>query len=252
MKRKFLSISCCFFLSLSLICCSQVKSSLDGNDTSIITSASDNTSISSQDETLINDALSVDESTLQDNEATTNVSTSTTSENPKILSTTFSSAIEKNTTVENLSSTEDSSYSSQTCRLFFYNSVDGRRYYVDENIHVEENALVSALTSALQDNKYSSDFILLSNQIGVSSATVDAANNALTVKFNDSFEKYMNLDPASSYELIYTLINTYAYNYKVNKVSLYFNNLQYTAAPSADENGWYAPYFDSSISYNKN
>ena len=76
MKRKFLSISCCFFLSLSLICCSQVKSSLDGNDTSIITSASDNTSISSQDETLINDALSVDESTLQDNEATTNVSIS--------------------------------------------------------------------------------------------------------------------------------------------------------------------------------
>ena len=251
MKRKFLSISCCFFLSLSLMCCSQVKSSLDGNDTSIITSASDNTSISSQDETLINDALSVDESTLQDNEATTNVSTSTISENPKE-NTNTSLAIEKNTTVENLSSTEDSSYSSQTCRLFFYNSVDGRRYYVDENIHVEENALVSALTSALQDNKYSSDFILLSNQIGVSSATVDAANNALTVKFNDSFEKYMNLDPASSYELIYTLINTYAYNYKVNKVSLYFNNLQYTAAPSADENGWYAPYFDSSISYNKN
>ena len=196
MKRKFLSISCCFFLSLSLICCSQVKSSLDGNDTSS-TSDGANTSISSQDETLINDALSVDESTLQDSESTTNDSTSTISENPKE-NTDTSSAIEKNTTVENLSSTEDSSYSSQTCRLFFYNSVDGRRYYVDENIPVKENALVSALTSALQDNKYSSDFILLSNQIGVSSATVDAANNALTVKFNDSFEKYMNLDPASS------------------------------------------------------
>ena len=178
MKRKFLSISCCFFLSLSLICCSQVKSSLDGNDTSS-TSDGANTSISSQDETLINDALSVDESTLQDSESTTNDSTSTISENPKE-NTDTSSAIEKNTTVENLSSTEDSSYSSQTCRLFFYNSVDGRRYYVDENIHVKENALVSALTSALQDNKYSSDFILLSNQIGVSSATVDAANNALT------------------------------------------------------------------------
>ena len=94
MKRKFLSISCCFFLSLSLICCSQVKSSLDGNDTSIITSASDNTSISSQDETLINDALSVDESTLQDSESTTNVSTSTISENPKE-NTNTSSAIEK-------------------------------------------------------------------------------------------------------------------------------------------------------------
>ena len=108
MKRKFLSIGCCFFFSLSLICCSQVKSPLDGNDTSIITSASDNTSISSQDETLINDALSVDESTLQDNEATTNVSTSTISENPKE-NTNTSSAIEKNTIVENLSSTEDSS-----------------------------------------------------------------------------------------------------------------------------------------------
>ena len=108
MKRKFLSISCCFFLSLSLICCSQVKSSLDGNDTSS-TSDGANTSISSQDETLINDALSVDESTLQDSESTTNDSTSTISENPKE-NTDTSSAIEKNTTVENLSSTEDSSY----------------------------------------------------------------------------------------------------------------------------------------------
>ena len=41
-------------------------------------------------------------------------------------------------------------------------------------------------------------------------------------------------------------------NYKVNKISLYFNDIQYTAAPSADKNGWYAPYFDSSVSYNKN
>ena len=40
--------------------------------------------------------------------------------------------------------------------------------------------------------------------------------------------------------------------YKVNKISLYFNDIQYTAAPSADKNGWYAPYFDSSVSYNKN
>ena len=62
----------------------------------------------------------------------------------------------------------------------------------------------------------------------------------------------MNLDPASAYELIYTLVNTYAYNYKVNKISLYFNDIQYTAAPSADKNGWYTPYFDSSVSYNKN
>lgn len=241
MKRNFLSISCCFFLSLSLMCCSQVKSSLDGDDTSS----------TSQAETLINDALSVDESPLQDSESTASDSTSTISENSKE-SADNSSVVEKNTTAENLSSTEDYSDTSQTCRLFFYNSVDGRRYYVDEDIPVEKNALVSALTSALQDNKYSSDFIVLSNQIGVSNATVDAANSALTVKFNDSFEKYMNLDPASAYELIYTLINTYAYNYKVNKVSLYFNDLQYTAAPSADENGWYAPYFDSSISYNKN
>ena len=35
--------------------------------------------------------------------------------------------------------------------IFFYNPVDGTRYYVDEDITVEENALVSALTSALQN-----------------------------------------------------------------------------------------------------
>ena len=249
MKRKFLSISCCFFLSLSLMCCSQVKSSLDGDDTSS----------NSEAETLINDALSVNESASQDSE-TTSDSDTTTSENSedssntssvaeKTTTTTSSTAI---TTAENLSATEDSSDSSQTCRLFFYNPVDGTRYYVDENITVEENALVSALTSALQNNNYNSDFIVLSDQIGVSNATVDTANSALTVKFNDSFEKYMNLDPASAYELIYTLVNTYAYNYKVNKISLYFNDIQYTAAPSADKNGWYAPYFDSSVSYNKN
>lgn len=250
MKRKFLSISCCFFLSLSLMCCSQVKSSLDGDDTSS----------NSEAETLINDALSANDSASQDSETTISDPDTTTPENSEDSSNT-STVAEKTTitsttiaTAENLSATttEYSSDSSQTYRLFFYNPVDGTRYYVDENITVEENALVSALTSALQNNNYNSDFIVLSDQIGVSNATVDTANSALTVKFNDSFEKYMNLDPASAYELIYTLVNTYAYNYKVNKISLYFNDIQYTAAPSADKNGWYAPYFDSSVSYNKN
>lgn len=250
MKRKFLSISCCFFLSLSLMCCSQVKSSLDG----------DNTSSNSEAETLINDALSANDSASQDSETTISDPDTTTPENSEDSSNT-SSVAEKNTitsttiaTAENLSATttEYSSDSSQTYRLFFYNQVDGTRYYVDEDITVEENALVSALTSALQNSNYNSDFIVLSDQIGVSNATVDTANSALTVKFNDSFEKYMNLDPASAYELIYTLVNTYAYNYKVNKISLYFNDIQYTAAPSADKNGWYSPYFDSSVSYNKN
>ena len=250
MKRKFLSISCCFFLSLSLMCCSQVKSSLDG----------DNTSSNSEAETLINDALSANDSASQDSETTISDPDTTTPENSEDSSNT-STVAEKTTitsttiaTAENLSATttEYSSDSSQTYRLFFYNPVDGTRYYVDEDITVEENALVSALTSALQNNNYNSDFIVLSDQIGVSNATVDTANSALTVKFNDSFEKYMNLDPASAYELIYTLVNTYAYNYKVNKISLYFNDIQYTAAPSADKNGWYAPYFDSSVSYNKN
>lgn len=250
MKRKFLSISCCFFLSLSLMCCSQVKSSLDG----------DNTSSNSEAETLINDALSANDSASQDSETTISDPDTTTPENSEDSSNT-STVAEKNTitsttiaTAENLSATttEYSSDSSQTYRLFFYNQVDGTRYYVDEDITVEENALVSALTSALQNSNYNSDFIVLSDQIGVSNATVDTANSALTVKFNDSFEKYMNLDPASAYELIYTLVNTYAYNYKVNKISLYFNDIQYTAAPSADKNGWYSPYFDSSVSYNKN
>lgn len=250
MKRKFLSISCCFFLSLSLMCCSQVKSSLDG----------DNTSSNSEAETLINDALSANDSASQDSETTISDPDTTTPENSEDSSNT-STVAEKTTitsttiaTAENLSATttEYSSDSSQTYRLFFYNPVDGTRYYVDEDITVEENALVSALTSALQNSNYNSDFIVLSDQIGVSNATVDTANSALTVKFNDSFEKYMNLDPASAYELIYTLVNTYAYNYKVNKISLYFNDIQYTAAPSADKNGWYAPYFDSSVSYNKN
>lgn len=250
MKRKFLSISCCFFLSLSLMCCSQVKSSLDG----------DNTSSNSEAETLINDALSANDSASQDSETTISDPDTTTPENSEDSSNT-STVAEKTTitsttiaTAENLSATttEYSSDSSQTYRLFFYNPVDGTRYYVDEDITVEENALVSALTSALQNSNYNSDFIVLSDQIGVSNATVDTANSALTVKFNDSFEKYMNLDPASAYELIYTLVNTYAYNYKVNKISLYFNDIQYTAAPSADKNGWYSPYFDSSVSYNKN
>ena len=232
------------------MCCSQVKSSLDG----------DNTSSNSEAETLINDALSANDSASQDSETTISDPDTTTPENSEDSSNT-STVAEKTTitsttiaTAENLSATttEYSSDSSQTYRLFFYNPVDGTRYYVDEDITVEENALVSALTSALQNNNYNSDFIVLSDQIGVSNATVDTANSALTVKFNDSFEKYMNLDPASAYELIYTLVNTYAYNYKVNKISLYFNDIQYTAAPSADKNGWYAPYFDSSVSYNKN
>ena len=93
MKRKFLSISCCFFLSLSLMCCSQVKSSLDGDDTSS----------NSEAETLINDALSVNESASQDSE-TTSDSDTTTSENSEDSSNT-SSVAEKTTTTNTTTTT---------------------------------------------------------------------------------------------------------------------------------------------------
>ena len=260
MKRKFLCISCCFFLSLSLMCCSQIKSSLDDD------SANDD----SKKEVLINDTLSIDDSTvdkkepandtkntedtkdIKDNnsdnstENKSDTSSNTTSEvsNNQSTSTT-------NTNLENLSSSNNSDKDLQTCRLFFYNPVDGVRYYVDKDISVEGNALVSALTSSLQEN-INPEFVLLTDKIGVINATVDVNSSALTVEFNDSFENYMDIGPTSEYELIYTLVNTYAYNYNVNKVSLYFNGLQYIDAPSADENGWYSPYFESSIQYNKN
>lgn len=247
MKRKFLCISCCFLLSVSLMCCSKIKSSLDDDGTNSTTT-----------EALLNDSLSVEESEALDAVASDNPADSADSADKNAETATDSEttstpvAVDKNATPENLSSVEDSAAKADTYRLFFYNSVDKTRYYVDINLNVESNALVSALTSALQENQYTSNFVALTDKIGVNSATIDPVTNALTVKFNYSFKDYMTLDPATEYELIYTLVNTYAYNYGVNKVSLYFKDIQYTSAPSCDANGWYSPYFDSSVQFSKN
>ena len=89
-----------------------------------------------------------------------------------------------------------------------------------------------------------------------------AANNPVGLSFN-RFRSFSVAEAGYSYHngnlgnvsipASTSIYSVYSESFQtVNKVSLYFNNLQYTAAPSADENGWYAPYFDSSISYNKN
>lgn len=115
------------------------------------------------------------------------------------------------------------------CRIYYFNSSDFKLYYIDKNISVKDNALVTALTSELQKNPYSDNFIALTDKISIKSANLDKEDGILTIHFNDSYINYMTLGNSTETGLLNALINTYGYNYGVKKVAIYFNNQLYTA-----------------------
>lgn len=125
------------------------------------------------------------------------------------------------------------------CRIYYFNSSDFKLYYVDKKITVTNNALVTALTTELQNNSYNSDFITLTKKVGIKSANLDKQKGILTVKFNESYIEYMTLGNATETGLLSAILNTYAYNYGINKVAIYFDNELYTSLKGELPEGYF-------------
>lgn len=230
MKRKLLTLSCTIVLCLSLTSCG-LKTAITGDktastddskatetnsenkdDTNTGETAKENTNTASAEETT-DDAISTN-----NNSFVENTNSNVTSDKSELSSTT-------NTVNRN-------------CRVFYFNKVDLKTYCVDTNVKVTDNALVTALTEKLYSApNNNNNFVVLSKDYGVRSATLNYDTNVLTVVFNENFIKDMELSAEVANGVIGAVVNTYGYNYGVDKVAVYFGDELYTstAGTSSDE-----------------
>lgn len=116
----------------------------------------------------------------------------------------------------------------RNCRLFFFDTNSLKLKYINTTIKVEDGAIIKALTKELQNTKYNSDFLILTNKVSIKSAKIDMSTDILTVVFSDDYTKYMTLGTATESGLLSSLICTFGYNLGVEKVAIYFGDELYT------------------------
>lgn len=230
MKRKLLTLSCTIVLCLSLTSCG-LKTAITG------------------DKTASTDDSKATETNSENNAETTNNETSKENTNTASAEETTDDAISTNNNsfVENTNSNVTSNKSelssttntvNRNCRVFYFNKVDLKTYCVDTNVKVTDNALVTALTEKLYSApNNNNNFVVLSKDYGVRSATLNYDTNVLTVVFNENFIKDMELSAEIANGVIGAVVNTYGYNYGVDKVAVYFGEELYTSTDgtSSDE-----------------
>ena len=230
MKRKLLTLSCTIVLCLSLTSCG-LKTAITG------------------DKTASTDDSKATETNSENKADTTNTDTAKENTNTDSAEETTDDAISTNNNsfVENTNSNVTSNKSelsstintvNRNCRVFYFNKVDLKTYCVDTNVKVTDNALVTALTEKLYSApNNNNNFVVLSKDYGVRSATLNYDTNVLTVVFNENFIKDMELSAEVANGVIGAVVNTYGYNYGVDKVAIYFGDELYTstAGTSSDE-----------------
>lgn len=236
MKRNLLILCCSTILCLSLSSCS-LKNAITGNAKNDLLETSDNiadnkdNNVDNNKDNITNDKTTDENSDSKDNSSTVNANnfiknndlsnSSSTSNSPK------------------LTTTSDNSVVNRSCRIFYYNKVDLKIYCIDTNTSVTDNAFVTALTEKLyKAPNNNNNFLTLSKDYGVKSATLDYNTNVLKVVFNNNFLEEMKLDTDSSKGFMESIIDTYAYNYNVNKVAVYLGNDLYTGIEGTSTSGY--------------
>ena len=237
MKRNLLILCCTTILCLSLSSCS-LKNAITGNTTDDSLTASENTNnadnVNNTEGNITNDTTTDEGSNSKDASSTVANNNFTESNDSSSSANTSSSS-----TSPKLTTTSDNSTVSRSCRIFYYNKVDSKTYCVDTSSTVTDNAFVTALTEKLYTApNNNNNFLTLSKDYGVKSATLDYDTNVLKVVFNNNFLDEMKVDDTTSQGFMASIIDTYAYNYNVNKVAVYFGNDLYTGIDGTSTAGY--------------
>lgn len=142
----------------------------------------------------------------------------------------------------------DEVISNKDCRIFLFDSKDLTLYYLDKELVVKDNALVTALTKELQTNMQCSTLINLTDKVNISSAKLSKNKDMLTIVFDKPFTDYMILGSSTESGLISSLVNTYGYNYGVDKVAIYFDDTLYTGLKGSLSEGYFNTDYSNSKS----
>lgn len=151
----------------------------------------------------------------------------------------------------NTTNEEDKKITKKTCRIYAFNREELQLYYFDEELTIEDNALVTALTKALKNNLLNDNFLVLSDKAQITSAKLDKEKGVLTIVFSENFLQYMVLGTSTESGLVSSLVNTYGYNYDVDKVAIYFGDTLYTSLKGTLEEGYFNAHFNEAKEYVK-
>lgn len=228
MKKLIVAMMTCFFMVFSLFGCQsanekdpnkETKPEVVSNDSSV--NEDQNDQVDKTDQT---DSSSKQQTTDTDSNTNTNQDASDASDSDS------DSGSKQNT-------------QKKASRLYYYDVEKDQMSYVDKNVELVDGAYINALTNALKNNQNNEDFIAVNDKTFVTSAKLDEENGILNVYFNESFDLSTDLDSATEAKFIEALVNTYGYNYNVEKVALYINNELYEDSSG----GKPAEYFKVSV-----
>lgn len=220
MKRKFIIISLSLLIASSFTGC---------NIKSEDTSATDTTTVTATNTPEINNSEPTPTPTDSSNESNINADSET---------------------VEVINNDVDTVM--RESRLFYFNSNDYKLYYIDKKIPVKENAYVKALTDCLQKSPDSANLLALTDEVNITSASLNYETGVLKIVFDKDYSDIMALEDSNESGLLYSLINTYGYNYDVDKVAIYFGDTLYTALSGELPEGYFNVTLENAVEYNKN
>lgn len=255
MKKKLLFLSSSILLCCTLISCN-LKDAITGanNDDSSTTVNKNDTNEKDNNSVIINDANSENNISTSDTNTSTNNNNTISSKDDKNGSNLLSNESTTTSTISDVSNTTDTSTSNvvnRNCRIFYFNTSDLKTYYVDTTVAVTDNAFTTALTNKLYTSPDSSDnFIVIPEEFGVKSATIDEETGVLKVVFNEDFTSAISLGTSSESGLISAIVNTYGYNYGLDKVAIYFGDTLYTGLKGELPEGYYTVNIEDSIKLN--
>ncbi|MGG7142734.1 GerMN domain-containing protein [Clostridium nigeriense] len=148
-------------------------------------------------------------------------------------------------------SKDNTSKDTRKVRLFYFDTVNYKVFYVDKEIEVIDKAIIKSLTKELQNYSPNENFLNLTDKVEITSATLDEKTGVLKIVFSSSYVDKMLLGSATESGLLSSLISTYGYNLNVNKISIYFGDDLYTSLRGDLPNGYFDVNYDSSIAYSK-
>ncbi len=135
-----------------------------------------------------------------------------------------------------------------TCRIFLFDSTTLTPYYIDKTISTTTDNLSNALIKELQTS-HGDDFLTLTDEITLTSSSLDEDTGILKITFSDDFSSYMPLGSSTESMLVSSIVNTLGYNLKSDKVAIYFGDTLYTGLRGELPEGYFQTYFDDVIEY---
>lgn len=255
MKKKLLFLTSSILLCCTLVSCN-LKDAITGenNDDSSTAVNKNDTNENDNKSVVVNDANtknndSKDDTITSDNN--NNVISSNDDKNGTNLLDNESTTTSTTSDTSNTTDTSNSNIVNRNCRIFYFNTSDLKTYYVDTTVTVTDNAFTTALTNKLYTSPDSSDnFIVIPEEFGVKSATIDEDSGILKVIFNEDFTSVIPLGTSSESGLISAIVNTYGYNYGLDKVAIYFGDTLYTGLKGELPEGYYTVNTTDSIKLN--